>query len=138
VLIVPAEWIASQHDASPEGRGALDEIPVGTMVRVVRGAFVEHVGRVEMATAARARLLLECFGRREISVTFAASDVSGVFAGRQSTSGNLASVGLSRIVGGVNVGDPGRPDAVVLDDRFLRGPGVMMHALRHVEIAAGS
>jgi transcription antitermination factor NusG len=50
-------------------------IPIGTMVRIKRGKFVERIGLVEMATAARIRLLIECFGGREIAVTFDAKDI---------------------------------------------------------------
>jgi transcriptional antiterminator RfaH len=50
------------------------EIPVGTMVRVKRGPFTDHVGLVEMSGPSRVRLLLEVF-QRETVVTFARSDI---------------------------------------------------------------
>jgi transcriptional antiterminator RfaH len=60
----------------PDGKEESDgRIPIGTMCRIVRGVFVEHVGLVEMSSAARVRLLIECFGGREIAVTFDAGDV---------------------------------------------------------------
>jgi transcription antitermination factor NusG len=60
----------------PDGKEESDgHIPIGTICRIVRGVFVEHVGLVEMSSAARVRLLIECFGGREIAVTFDAGDV---------------------------------------------------------------
>ena len=45
------------------------------MVRIRRGAFTDTLAIVEMSTESRVRLLLECFGGREIAVGFAAADV---------------------------------------------------------------
>ena len=58
----------------PAGKQA-DRAPTGTMVRIRRGAFTDTLAIVEMSTESRVRLLLECFGGREIAVSFAAADV---------------------------------------------------------------
>jgi transcription antitermination factor NusG len=44
-------------------------LPAGTMVRITRGPFAEHIALVELSTQDRVRLLLEVFSR-EISIDF--------------------------------------------------------------------
>src|SRR5947208_16190491 len=48
-----------------------------------------------------------------------------------------ASVGLSRVVSRVDIGDREWPVAIHLDNGFLASPAIMMHALGHVDIATG-
>ena len=55
------------------------EIPIGTMVRIKRGPFVDHVAIVEMSSHSRVRLLIEVFSRETV-VTFDKSDVETVAA----------------------------------------------------------
>jgi transcription antitermination factor NusG len=57
----------------------LVEIPIGTMVRVTRGPFTDHIGLVEMSGPARVILLLEVF-QRVTMVTFDRSAVEIVAA----------------------------------------------------------
>src|SRR5262245_31049694 len=54
----------------------------------------------------------------------------------QSAAGQHAGVHLARIVGGIDVGDAPRPDAVELDHGLLARPGKMRHACRHHDEAA--
>jgi transcription antitermination factor NusG len=58
----------------PDQENEPNIIPKGTMCRIVRGAFVERIGLVEMSAVDRVRLLLEVFNR-EISVYFHTDDI---------------------------------------------------------------
>src|SRR5579862_2688671 len=47
------------------------------------------------------------------------------------------SVGLPRIVGGIDISDVERSGGVHLNDRFAARPAIMVHPLRHVDEPAG-
>src|ERR1700676_5189833 len=47
-----------------------------------------------------------------------------------------ASVGLSRVVRRVDIGDSGRPDAICLEHGFFGYPGIMLHPFWHVQVTA--